>query len=92
MANPGSGRSFNVSVISPEGSLFEGTASFVVVPAYDGELGILADHAPLMALLGEGVLRLETEAGTRRFNLAGGFVQVVDNNVSILSETAEEEA
>ncbi len=92
MANPDSGRSFNVSVISPERSLFEGAASFVVVPAYDGELGILADHAPLMALLGEGVLRLETEAGTRRFNLAGGFVQVVDNNVSILSETAEEEA
>lgn len=90
MAVPGSGRTFTVSVISPERKLFEGQAKFVVVPAFDGELGILYGHAPLMALLGKGALRIETTAGTRRFRVSGGFVQVVDNEVSIASEEAEE--
>ncbi|MEE8550032.1 MAG: ATP synthase F1 subunit epsilon [Gemmatimonadota bacterium] len=90
MAVPGSGRRFNVSVISPERTLYEGEAQFAVVPAFDGEIGILADHAPLMAVLGDGILRLETEEGTRRFRLSGGFVQVVENRVSVLSEKAEE--
>ncbi len=90
MAVPGSGRTFSVSVISPERKLFEGEAKFVVVPAFDGELGILYSHAPLMALLGKGPLRIETTAGTRRFQVSGGFVQVLENEVSIASEQAEE--
>jgi F-type H+-transporting ATPase subunit epsilon len=90
MTIPGSGRSFNLSVISPERKLFEGPARFVVVPAFDGEVGILCDHAPFMALLGDGALRVETETGTLRFRVSGGFVQVADNQVSVLSETAEE--
>ena len=92
MADPGSGRGFNLSIVSPEKALFEGEVSFVVVPAFDGELGILAGHAPLMALLSDGVLRIETAAGTQRFRVKGGFVQVVDNKVSVLSEIAEEAA
>ncbi len=47
----------NVSVISPEAVLFEGETDSVVAPAYDGEVGILTGHAPMMALLGKGVLR-----------------------------------
>jgi len=90
MAVPGSGRTFNLSVISPERKVFEGSARFLVVPAFDGEIGILHDHAPLMALLGEGTLRIVTEAGTRHFQVSGGFVQVLDNEVSVLSEEAEE--
>lgn len=90
MAVPGTGRPFNVSVITPERNVFEGPAKFLVVPAYDGEIGILRDHAPLMASLGAGTLRIVTEAGTRRFSVAGGFVQVVNNEVSVLSEEASE--
>ncbi|MGD2218248.1 MAG: ATP synthase F1 subunit epsilon [Gemmatimonadales bacterium] len=90
MAVPGSGRLFNVSVISPERKVFEGPVRFLVVPGFDGEIGILRDHAPLMALLGAGTLRIVTEAGTRRFRVSGGFVQVVDNEVSVLSEEASE--
>lgn len=90
MAVPGSGRPFNVSVISPERKVFEGPVKFLVVPGFDGEIGILRDHAPLMALLGEGTLRIVTEEGTRRFQVSGGFVQVVDNEVSVLSEEATE--
>ena len=51
-----------VAVISPEQTLFEGDADMVVAPAWDGELGILRGHAPMLALLGEGNLRI-TGAG-----------------------------
>lgn len=83
-----------VSVISPEALLFEGEATAVVAPAYDGEVGILENHAPMMTLLGNGVLRLDSGGGQagrgsgRRFNIEGGFLQVVDNNVRIVTEQA----
>lgn len=89
MSIPGSGRAFHVTLISPETKLFEGPAKFAVVPAFDGEVGILYGHAPLMSLLGEGTLRVETDEGTRRFRVSRGFVQVLDNEVSVLSEEAE---
>ena len=54
-----------VSVISPERILFEGEATAVVAPAFDGEVGILAGHAPMMTLLGRGELRLGTGADAR---------------------------
>jgi F-type H+-transporting ATPase subunit epsilon len=77
----------HVSVISPEAVLFEGDSDSVVAPAYDGEVGILTGHAPLMALLGEGELRLGGSGG-RRFNISGGFMQVLDNQVRVVTEKA----
>jgi len=65
-----------VSVISPEAVLFEGETDAVVAPAYDGEVGILTGHAPLMALLGQGQLRLGG-GSVRRFNVGGGFMHVL---------------
>ena len=76
----------NVSVISPEAVLYEGTTDSVVAPAFDGEVGILTGHAPMMALLGKGVLRLG-DSGPR-FNVDGGFLQVVDNIVRVVTEKA----
>ena len=75
-----------VSVISPEAVLFEGTTDTVVAPAFDGEVGILTGHAPMMTLLGKGVLRLG--AGGQRFNVDGGFLQVVDDTVRVVTEHA----
>jgi F-type H+-transporting ATPase subunit epsilon len=76
-----------VSVISPEAVLFQGETDSIVAPAYDGEIGILTGHAPLMALLGEGVLRLGIGSGTR-FNVSGGFMQVLNNDVRVVTEKA----
>ena len=76
-----------VSVISPEAVLFEGETDSVVAPAYDGEIGILTGHAPLMALLGEGLLRLGG-GSVRRFNVSGGFMQVFNNDVRVVTEKA----
>jgi F-type H+-transporting ATPase subunit epsilon len=77
------------SVISPERVLFDGVVSSVVAPAFDGEVGILSRHAPLVTLLGRGVLRLDgADGGARRFEVAGGFLQVADDVVRVVTETA----
>jgi F-type H+-transporting ATPase subunit epsilon len=76
-----------VSVISPEAVLFEGEADSIVAPAYDGEIGILTGHAPLMALLGNGELRLGG-ASARRFSVSGGFLQVLNDDVRVVTEKA----
>jgi F-type H+-transporting ATPase subunit epsilon len=77
-----------VSVISPEAVLYEGTTDSVVAPAFDGEVGILTGHAPMMTLLGKGVLRLGGSGGGQRFNVDGGFLQVADNVVRVVTEKA----
>ena len=78
-----------VSVISPERVLFEGEAESVVAPAFDGEVGILTSHAPMMTLLGAGELRLSGGAGNgQRFRIEGGFLQVVDDRVRVVTERA----
>ena len=78
----------NVSVISPEAVLYEGTTDSVVAPAFDGQVGILTGHAAMMTLLGKGVLRLGTGSGARQFTVEGGFLQVVDNVVRVVTEHA----
>jgi F-type H+-transporting ATPase subunit epsilon len=78
-----------VSVISPERTLYEGEAQSVVAPAYDGEVGILTGHAPLLTLLGDGELRLSSATSGARFQVHGGFLQVADNVVRVVTEHAE---
>ena len=75
-----------VTVISPEASMFDGEAESVVAPAYDGEVGILPHHAPLMTLLGEGLLVVRQSGTDHRYQVRGGFLQVVDNRVRVVAE------
>lgn len=75
-----------ISVISPESTLFEGEASSVTAPAFDGEVGILPSHAPMVTTLGSGVLRIGNDA--QRFQVEGGFLQVVDDVVRVVTEKA----
>jgi len=78
-----------VAVVSPERILFDGEASALVVPAYDGLIGILPRHAPMLALLGKGILKVRMkEGGEQRFRLSGGFVQVRADNVRLVTEEA----
>jgi len=78
----------HVSVISPERVLFEGDVDGVVAPAFDGEVGILKGHAAMMTLLGKGELRLGPATGGRRFRVEGGFLQVADDKVRVVTEHA----
>jgi F-type H+-transporting ATPase subunit epsilon len=83
------GSDLEVAVITPEGAAFEGRAKSVVVPAHDGEVAFLPRHAPFVGALGTGELRVTTGAGTERYFLDGGVVQVIENVVSILAEKVE---
>jgi len=78
-----------VSVVSPEKTLFEGEADSLVAPAFDGDVGILPLHAPMLTLLGSGELTLHAAAGERRFAIFGGFLEVADDRVRIVTERAE---
>ena len=79
-----------LAVVTPEGAAFEGAATCVVVPAFDGELAIYPSHAPMVGSLGNGELRVTDASGSvQHFFLAGGVVQVVDNEVTILAESVE---
>ncbi len=78
-----------VVVVTPERALYEGAATSVVVPAYDGLVGILPRHAPFLSLLGTGELLVRADDGEHRFRVAGGFVQVVENVVRVVAEKAD---
>lgn len=78
-----------VSVISPERTIYEGPADLVVAPAWDGEVGILPRHAPMLTLLGSGDLRVRRGGMEERFLVSGGFLQVAGDVVTVLSERAE---
>jgi F-type H+-transporting ATPase subunit epsilon len=78
-----------VSVVSPERTLFEGEAESLIAPAFDGQVGILTDHAPMLTLLGDGELRLTSAGGERKFTVSGGFLEVADNRVRVVTERAE---
>lgn len=83
------GRALRVVVVTPEHTLFDGGATAVVAPAYDGLVGILPRHAPFLSLLGKGPLVVRAAEGERRFTVAGGFIQVVGDVVRVVAEQAE---
>ena len=73
-------------VVTPEKTALEQEASFVVVPLFDGELGIAPGHSPLIGRLGYGELRLKNDVGAvERYYVDGGFAQVAENSVTVLT-------
>jgi F-type H+-transporting ATPase subunit epsilon len=81
-----------VTIISPDKSVYDGDATSVIAPAFDGEVGILRRHAAFMTLLGRGRLVVRRGEETRTFTVRGGFLQVRDNVVRVVTESAEGES
>lgn len=79
---------FHCSVITPERAVLETEATFVAFPAHDGEVGILPGRAPLLFKMGIGELRVESPEGNHRFFVDGGFAQMVENRLTLLTEQA----
>ena len=75
-------------VVTPEKAILDEPAEFVVVPMSDGELGIAHDRLPLIGRLGFGELRITHGKQTLHFFVDGGFVQVRDNVVTVLTSKA----
>ena len=81
-----------VRVVSPQKVVFEGQASALVAPAWDGKVGILPGHAPLLALVGSGELSVELPGGgSETFFVAGGVLKVEAGQVTVLTEYAGDE-
>ena len=75
-------------VVTPEATALDTPADFVALPLFDGEAGVAPGRAPLIGRLGYGELRVRTGGSIRRFYVDGGFVQVADNIVSVLTNRA----
>jgi len=75
-------------IVTPERALLDAPADFVAIPLYDGELGVLPGRAPLIGRLGMGELRLRKGDHIERYFIDGGFAQVRDDVVSVLTPKA----
>lgn len=76
---------FALELVSPERVLFSGEATEVVVPASEGEITVLAGHAPFMSALRAGVVRID---GSKRLFVRGGFADVSAAGLTLLAEQA----
>lgn len=82
-------KTLHCCVITPEQQVFDADATNVVLPAHDGLIGVMNMRAPLLCELGTGVLRVDTPTeGSKEFYVDGGFAQVLNNDVTILTERA----
>ena len=78
-----------VEIVTAERSVLADTADMVVAPSVDGVVGILPRHAPMIALLKAGELRLKKGAGEIHIAVAGGIMQVEPDHVRVLADAAE---
>lgn len=75
-------------VVTPEATILDETAEFVALPLFDGELGVLPGKTPVIGRLGFGELRLRVGTSARRYFVDGGFAQVRDDVVTVLTSRA----
>ncbi|HEX9375611.1 MAG TPA: F0F1 ATP synthase subunit epsilon [Actinomycetota bacterium] len=78
-----------VHVVTPEQEVWTGEADMVVATAADGQLGVLPGHAPLLALLGKGLLAVVSGGQRKEIEVDGGFLHVNSDRVDVLAERAE---
>ena len=81
-------RKLNCNILTPEKTIYDGDIDFVVVQAYDGELGFLPGHSPLISELGVGEIRLRDKTSTDYMMIEGGIVEIKENKLIILAENA----
>lgn len=81
---------FDIEIATPERSLAHDKAIRAQIPAKDGYIGVLPDHAPLLSILGAGVLTYVTPDNQRHvMAVQGGFLEILDNHVRVLPDLAE---
>ena len=84
-------KKFQINILTPSQTVYSGKAVSLIVPAYKGYLGVLANHAPLIAQLVPGKITLKagSETGSVIISKGKGLLEVSDNNISILLDNAE---
>jgi F-type H+-transporting ATPase subunit epsilon len=84
-------KTFRCSIVTPEAAVFDEEVSYASFPAWDGQQGMMAGQSPLLTRLGVGSLRLDfptPDLGSRWFFIDGGFAQVQDGSLTLLTEAA----
>lgn len=84
-----SDKRLTLELVTPEKVAWSAPADFVVLPAVQGEMGVLPGHMPFLAQLSEGEVRVTDKDQVKRFAVSGGFVEIKDDVVSLFAETAE---
>lgn len=79
----------HLEIVTPEKKVFDDAVEVVTIPTASGEVGILPNHAPLISTLKPGILSYTTKGATERMVIAGGFIEINSNKVSILADVAE---
>ena len=81
---------FSVDVVTPEAVIWQGEADFIAARTTEGEIGILADHEPTMGALTAGAVTINSLDGTTiTVGVNGGFLQIFNNQVTLLTDRAE---
>ncbi len=80
----------NIEIVSPEKNVFQGTAKVLTVPGVEGLFQVLNMHAPMISMFETGVITIEDEKGEKiNFSTRGGVLEVKDNKIVVLADTAE---
>lgn len=82
------GKSLQITIVTPEKAVLDEAADMVVLPLHDGELGVLPGRAAFVGQLGPGELRIKRGSSVQRFFVDGGFVQVRTNSINVLTPLA----
>lgn len=80
---------FTVDVVTPEAIVWSGEAEFIAARTTEGDLGIYAGHEPTMSALATGAVLIHTEAGVVSVGIHGGFLQIFQDKVTLLTDRAE---
>jgi F-type H+-transporting ATPase subunit epsilon len=80
---------FELEIVTPERQVVKQNAESAQIPGKDGYLGILPDHAALLSELGEGELSYTSGGKTEKLQVSGGFVEVRNNHVRVLADSAK---
>ncbi len=80
---------FTVEVISPSKTILKLETTEVIIPSYEGEMGILKNHIPLITFLRPGILSIKSD-NEKKYFIEDGTVEFVDNNLLILTSTAKD--
>ena len=79
-----------LELVTPEKVAWSAPADFVVIPAFDGEMGVLPGHQPFLVQLAAGEVRVTTGDEVKHFAISGGFAEVKNDTISLFAETAED--
>lgn len=85
-------KTLQLEIVTPDGHTFKGEVESIVMPAWEGQLGVLPGHEPLVALLKPGALRYTAAGKDEWLAVSGGFAKIGPDKVVILAETAESAA